>query len=152
MGTKVWKMKDVKSRAPYRAWNKGFDKISWRHTLVGSYATWRWGDLGRSGVFPGDSLLLMATGSLEGDRFHIPALKWKSIISSFKPKTLTDRNFRGRVGSGVKPFTCRLLSEVYMMVAWGGGQSGPPTSLFRRGCCSTIIYDNFKFSAIYLPG
>lgn len=30
MGTKVWKMKDVKSRAHYRAWNKGFDKISWR--------------------------------------------------------------------------------------------------------------------------
>lgn len=150
MGTKVWKMKDVKSRAPYGAWNKDFDKISWRHAFVGSYATWRWGDLGRSGVFPGDSLLLMATGSLEGDPFHKPALKWKGIISSLKPKTHW-QEFQRQSGLGSKPFTCRLLSEVYMMVAWGG-QSGPPTSLFRRGCCSAIIYDNFKFSAIYLPG
>lgn len=32
------------------------------------------------------------------------------------------------MGSGAKAFTCRLLSQVYMMVAWGwGGDSqGPP--------------------------
>lgn len=126
MGTKVWKMKDESLE------DKGFNKISWRHAFVGSYATWRWGDLGRSGVFPGDSLLLMATGSLEGDPFHKPALKWKGIISSLKPKTLTDRNSRGRVGLGAEPFTCRLLSEVYMMVAWGRGAVRAPHFLIQE--------------------
>lgn len=46
--------------------------------------------------------------------------------------SLTGRNSRGRVVSGAKPFTCRLLSEVYMMVAWGRGAVRAPHFLIQE--------------------
>lgn len=134
------------SRAPSWAWNKGFDKISWKHALGGSYVTRRWGDLGRSGVFPGDSLLLMVMGSPDGAVSRGPCSRTCLEVRKLYFHTQAeDSHVSGIPGAGwaqeLRPWLGgSRVSGLHDGCL--GEQSGPSTSVFRRACCSALVHDN----------